>query len=229
VAAVEPDMEVLDVGCGSGQTTRDAARRARSALGVDLSSRMIALARSRAAREGVANATFEQADAQVRPFPDGYFDVVLSRHGAMFFGEPHTAFANLARATRRGGRLVLLSWQPEQPWSTAFATALTGSAPRAAPCVPGDLQDPDQTRDLLSTSGFADVTVRDERAPMYFGRDVGDALRFLTGQFAARIGRLDDHERTRALADLRTTLAAHEDQDGVRYDSAAWLIEARRA
>lgn len=115
VAAVEPDMEVLDVGCGSGQTTRDAARRARSALGVDLSSRMIALARSRAAREGVANATFEQADAQVRPFPDGYFDVVLSRHGAMFFGEPHTAFANLARATRRGGRLVLLSWQPEQP------------------------------------------------------------------------------------------------------------------
>jgi hypothetical protein len=64
---------------------------------------------------------------------------------------------------------------------------------------------------------------------MYFGRDVGDALRFLTGQFAARIGKLDDHDRTRALADLRTTLAAHEDQDGVRYDSAAWLIEARRA
>jgi SAM-dependent methyltransferase len=82
-AAIDPTANVLDIGCGSGQTTRDAARRAKagSALGVDLSSRMIELARGLAEKEGVANATFRQADAQVHPFPDQCFDVVISRHG----------------------------------------------------------------------------------------------------------------------------------------------------
>ncbi len=230
-AAITPTSAVLDVGCGNGQITRDAARQASggSALGVDLSSRMITLARSRAARDGVANAVFEQADAQVHPFPDAHFDVVVSRHGVMFFGDPPAAFANLARATRPGGRLALLSWQPRQPWSTAFVTALSGREPPVAPPSPGDLRDPDQTRSLLTTAGFTDVRVRAERAPMYFGADADDAFRFLTGQFAAMIAGLAEPDRRRALDTLRATLADHESDAGVRYDSAAWLIEATRA
>jgi ubiquinone/menaquinone biosynthesis C-methylase UbiE len=229
-AGIEPGETVLDVGCGNGRTTREAARQASggTALGVDLSTRMIALARSRATRDGVANASFEQADAQVHPFPDAHFDVVISRHGAMFFGDPPAAFANLARSTRPGGRLVLLSWQPRQPWGTAFLTALTGSEPAAAATSPGDLRDPDQTRDLLTTAGFTDVRVCDERAPMYFGTDADDAFRFLTGQFAAQLAGLAEADRPRALAALRATLADHESDAGVYYDSAAWLIEARR-
>lgn len=69
-AAIDERAAVLDVGCGSGQATRDAARRAGAgtALGVDLSARMIELARRRAESEHLANVTFEQADAQVHPF-----------------------------------------------------------------------------------------------------------------------------------------------------------------
>ncbi|HEX4101092.1 MAG TPA: class I SAM-dependent methyltransferase [Pseudonocardiaceae bacterium] len=88
-AAIEATTNVLDIGCGNGQTTRDAARCAAggSALGVDLSSR----------------ATFLQADAQVHPFPDQTFDIAISRHGAMFFGDPAVAFANIAEAMCSGG------------------------------------------------------------------------------------------------------------------------------
>src|SRR5688572_25012891 len=70
VAAIGEHEHVLDVGCGTGQTTRDAGRAAAAgaALGVDLSSRMLEFARRRAAAEDLTNVTFEQADAQIHPF-----------------------------------------------------------------------------------------------------------------------------------------------------------------
>src|SRR5688500_8407013 len=110
-AAIRRGERVLDVGCGTGSTTRGAARRAApgAALGVDLSAAMIEVARRAAA--DLAEARFEQADAQIHDFPAASFDVVLSRTGASFFGDPLAAFTNLARATRPGGRLVLLVWQ----------------------------------------------------------------------------------------------------------------------
>src|SRR5207245_193868 len=76
---------VLDLGCGTGQTARDAARAAAAglALGVDLSGQMIELARRLAAAQGIANARFEHADAQIHPFPAASFDVAISRTGTM--------------------------------------------------------------------------------------------------------------------------------------------------
>ena len=107
---------------------------------MDLSAHMIDVARRRAASEGLPNARFLHADAQLHPFPPGGFDVVISRTGAMFFGDPPAAFGNLARALRPGGRLALLTWQPaaRNEWFGAFWTALTGrdelpSPPPGAP------------------------------------------------------------------------------------------------
>src|SRR3712207_2307032 len=70
-ASIRTDDRVLDVGCGSGGTTREAARRAPAgeAVGVDLSSAMLEVARRAAEREGLGNVRFLQADAQVHPFP----------------------------------------------------------------------------------------------------------------------------------------------------------------
>src|SRR5262247_3435045 len=72
-AEIGAGEQVLDVGCGTGQTTRAAARRAPGggALGVDLSAEMIALARRLATAEGLGNARFEQMDAQIYPFGQG--------------------------------------------------------------------------------------------------------------------------------------------------------------
>ncbi|MFP5317961.1 MAG: class I SAM-dependent methyltransferase [Acidimicrobiia bacterium] len=129
-AAVGYDERVLDIGCGTGETTRDLARAAPAgtALGVDLSSRMLALARRRAAEQGLTNACFLQADALVHPFTSAAFDLAVSRTGAMLFGDPVAAFTNIARALRPDGRLVLLTWQSldENPWILEFAEALAG-------------------------------------------------------------------------------------------------------
>jgi SAM-dependent methyltransferase len=235
-AAIEATANVLDIGCGSGQTTRDAARcaTAGSAQGVDLSSRMVELARQLAEEEQVANATFQQADAQVHPFPERYFDIAISRSGVMFFGDPQVAFTNIARAIRPDGRLVFLTWQPLESngWISAFRAALAAGRelPAPPPDAPGpfSLSDPDRVRQLLTSSGFADVRLRSLGEPMYFGRDADDACEFLAEQFAAMLADLDADTRTRALDDLRATLADHQTDRGVLYDSAAWLIEARR-
>ena len=91
---------VLDIGCGTGQTTRDAARTAAagSALGIDISGPMIARARELAAAEHLRNVRFEQGDAQVYSFPPQSFDVAISRFGTMFFADPIAAFRNLRAA-----------------------------------------------------------------------------------------------------------------------------------
>ncbi|MEJ2863864.1 class I SAM-dependent methyltransferase [Actinomycetospora flava] len=226
---------VLDVGCGTGLTTRAAARAAPAgeALGVDLSSRMIEVARERAAADGVGNARFAQADVQVHPFADGEFDAVISRTGAMFFGRPDVAFANLDRALRPGGRLTLLTWQAaaSNEWIVAFARDLAGTGPPPSPPHrpgPFSLSDPDHVRALLEGAGFTDVALDGVAEPEVYGRDADDALAFVLGLLGWMLSDLGPAERDRRTAALRATLAAHEGPDGVTLDSAAWLVTARR-
>ncbi|MCM3886093.1 class I SAM-dependent methyltransferase [Frankia sp. R82] len=235
-AAIDETATVLDVGCGNGRMALDAARRATagSVLGVDLSTQMLGLARRRAEHEHVTNVTFEQADAQIHPFLSETFDVAISRHGSMFFGDPVAAFTNLARALRPGGRLVLLTWQPfeRNEWLQAFFTCL--AAGREIPVPPSDapspfaLSDPDRIRSLLHAAGFYDVQVEGLTEPMYFGPDPDDAFRFVCAQHAGLVRDLDPDATSRALDDLRTNLAEHHTERGVRYNSATWLIQAHR-
>ena len=238
-AAVAAGDRVLDIGCGNGQTTRDAARLAAagSALGVDLSSRMLEQARRRAAEEGVDNVRFIQADAQIHPFDAGAFDIAISRTGAMFFGDASAAFANIARALRPDGRLVLFVWQSlaQNHWVRDFSAALAAGRqlPAPPPDAPGpfSLADPDRVRPLLAGAGFAGTSFDGVEELMYFGDTADDAYRFVLGQGFSQfmLQGLDDHGRTCALDALRATIDAHETADGVLYPSAAWIVTARRA
>lgn len=96
---------VLDIGCGTGQTTREAALLASDghAVGIDLDKGMIDRAHERAMRDGVPNVRFEVGDAQTHPFRSGAFDLAISRFGTMFFSDPDMAFRNIARAVRWAG------------------------------------------------------------------------------------------------------------------------------
>jgi SAM-dependent methyltransferase len=227
---------VLDIGCGTGQTTRDAASAASSgsALGVDLSMRMIDHARTVAARQGLANVSFEQCDAQIHPFKDECFDVAISRTGAMFFGDPVAAFTNVARALRRGGRLVLLTWQGLEgnEWirelSTAMAAGRELPIPQATGPGPFSLSDPQRVRAVLSAAGFTDIQLEPRSDAMWFGDDAENAQQFVLGLLGWMLSGLDDQARQLAIENLRTTLAAHDSGHGVLLGSATWTILANR-
>jgi SAM-dependent methyltransferase len=235
-ADYEWNDRVLDIGCGNGQTTRDAARAAKdgSALGVDLSSQMLELARGTAAREGLTNVRFEQADAQIHDFGPEEFDIAISRLGVMFFGEPESAFSNIARAVRRGGRLAMLVWQaPEHnEWIRELRGALSAGhmAPPPPPDGPGpfSLARPERIQTLLGGAGFTDVGVDGGHAPMWFGDTAAETHAFVIEFMGWMMEDLDDDERGKAIDDLTATISKHDTGDGVYFDSATWVVTAKR-
>jgi SAM-dependent methyltransferase len=235
-AAITATDRVLDIGCGTGQTTRDAARAAvtGSALGVDLSAAMLDYASNRAAEDGVTNVVFLQADAQIHPFNTEAFDVAISRTGAVFFGDPVAAFANIGRSLVPGGRLVLVAWQPPtaNEWIREIVGALAAGRdqPAPPPNAPGpfSLADPERVRAVLSSTGFTGIDLEAVEAAMWFGTDADDAQRFIVGLVGWMLEGLDEPGRHRALDDLRATVDAHATHDGVVFGSAAWVIRAVR-
>jgi SAM-dependent methyltransferase len=234
VADVGATHQVLDIGCGTGRSTRDAARTAvsGSAHGVDLSAQMLEDARRRAAAEGLGNVTFEQADAQIHPFPARRFDVGISSFGTMFFADPVAAFANIGRALRPGGRLVMVVWQDRgrQEWSTVVRESLAPGMELPTPPGPGpfSLADPDTARSILASAGYRDIDCHDVREPVYYGNDVATARSVVLGLKSAKdlLAQLEPAAIEPALDRLNAALAAHHTGDGVLFDSRAWLISA---
>jgi SAM-dependent methyltransferase len=227
---------VLDIGCGTGQTTRQAALAASdiAALGVDIDGGMIARARELAEGEGVPNVRFEVGDAQAHPFPSGAFDVAISRFGTMFFGDPDMAFRNIARAVRAGGRLVMMVWRAhdQNEWAVSIDQAL-GAGERGAAAVPGldpfSLAEPPTVRRILAAAGFADTEFRDVDVPVYYGRDVDAAVAFV--RRFANVREALSRSRPRAagtiLARLRATFESRASDRGVWLGSRAWIVTAR--
>lgn len=238
-AAFAPGERVLDIGCGNGLSSRDAARAvgpSGSVLGVDLSGPMLAVAAQLAEEEGLDNVRFEQGDAQVQSFEPGAYDLVISRFGVMFFLDPVAAFTNIASALRPGGRAAFLVWQSvaANEWVSAMRDALAVGRdlpvpPPGAPS-PFGLADTDFTRGVLTEAGFTDISFAESAPPWRLGSDADDAYGFVTGLRVIKmmLEDLDDSLRAQALDNLRATAAAHETPDGVYFGSAAWVINARK-
>jgi SAM-dependent methyltransferase len=229
---VQSHEQVLDIGCGLGQTTCAAARLARAggALGVDISEPAIERARELAHAQGVRNVTFERADAQVHRFPPERFDLAMSRFGTMFFDDPVAAFANVGRALRPAGRLVMMVWQAGErnEWEVAIRQSLQAVASEGLDAF--SLADPPTVTGILEAAGFADVTFTDVREPVYYGPDVAAALDWVRGFRCTSdvLDRLDPADAAGALGRLCEMLATHLSDDGVWFDSRAWIVSARR-
>jgi SAM-dependent methyltransferase len=238
-AALRPGGKVLDVGCGCGGTTLAAARLVApgQALGLDLSGPMLARARADAEVAGLANAVFQQGDAQVHPLEPASCDTVISRFGVMFFADPVAAFANIRSAIRPGGRLVFACWQPlaANQWLLVPGAALAEHVRPPDP-VPGDgpgmfaFADPDRLGPILAAAGWRDVELTSEHASILVGGGgtVDDAVEFLRTATQGRtmLAGADAATASRALASLRAALTPYADAGGVRLGAAVWLVQA---
>jgi SAM-dependent methyltransferase len=233
---IRPGDEVLDIGCGTGLTTREAARAAAPGrvVGVDVSERMLERAGQLTAAERLDNVRYELGDAQVHRFDPAGFDVAISRFGTMFFSDPVAAFANIAGALRAGARLVLLVWQrlERNEW-VRLIDATLGDAKQPTPpgADPFSLGDAEVTARILAGAGFDDVRFEEVREPVFYGRDVDAALAVVTGfqDTRAALASVSDGEAARTVERLREMLAAHySPEHGVAVDSRSWLITARR-
>lgn len=110
--AILPGTRMLDVACGAGQIAIPAARAGVRVTGVDIASNLIEQARLRAKVEQV-EAHFDEGDAEMLPYEDAAFDLVVSLIGGMFAPRPERVAAELIRVCRRGGRIAMANWTPE--------------------------------------------------------------------------------------------------------------------
>lgn len=129
-----PGHRVLDLCCGAGASALPAAQAVGSGgrvLGVDVAGPLLALARRRAADQGLANIEFQHGDAASTGLPDGSFDAVVCVFG-VFFARDMTAFAaEMWRLVRPGGLLAVMTWGPDlfEPGNGIFWGAVAAVAP----------------------------------------------------------------------------------------------------
>ena len=235
VLAPTPGERVLDIGCGAGATSLQLAQAVSpggEVMGADISRPLLEVARQRAS--AIAGLSFVEADAQTYPFAAATFDAVFSRFGVMFFADPTAAFANIRRALKPGGRLAFVCWRTpaENPIMTLPMAAALAHLPPPAPPEPGApgpfaFADPERVRTILGTAGFTDIAVTPHNEKIGGGDlDTVVGLALKVGPLGAMLREHPD-QRDTVIASVRAALAAHNGPDGVKLDSATWIVTAR--
>jgi ubiquinone/menaquinone biosynthesis C-methylase UbiE len=234
-AAAQPGERVLDVGCGTGATTADLAKAVGAkghVLGADISEPLVEAARAR----GLGNATFEMADATTHAFEPASFDLVFSRFGVMFFGDPVAAFQNIRRALKPSGRLVFLCWRTaaENAWSAVpmrAAQRFLAPMARPGPEDPGQYSFGDRSRveRILTQAGFNGLSIEPVDQMMNLGENIADVLQRIGdfGPLARAFKDLAPEQIAKAKAAIAEALKPHATADGVKLAGACWLVRAR--
>ena len=113
---ITKNLNVLDLGCGDGNTAIPEAKLGANVLGVDIAKYLVEAGNVRAKREGLTNCSFQEGDAtDLRELKDQTFDLVVSIFGAMFAPKPFDVAKEMVRVTRSGGRIVMGNWIPGDP------------------------------------------------------------------------------------------------------------------
>jgi SAM-dependent methyltransferase len=229
-------QQIVDIGCGCGQTTLSLASRlgaAGSVVGVDISGPMLEVAQRRLRASLNLPVTFRRLDAQTDDLGRSVFDAAFSRFGVMFFSEPVTAFTNIRRSLKAGGRLVFVCWRAliENPWmEVPLQAALPFIEPVETPdpTAPGPFAfaDASRVRAILSDAGFGSVEIS------RFDTLIGGADLEQTLKLALKLGPLgralrEQPESTEAVAAaVRGALARYVTSDGVLMPAAVWIVLA---
>ncbi|MGB7409425.1 MAG: methyltransferase domain-containing protein [Pontixanthobacter sp.] len=236
-ARSKPFTTVLDVGCGGGEISLALARAHTNAdiYGIDVSPSLYDIATSRSGN--LSNVTFMRGDASVWKPDDFRPDLLISRHGVMFFDQPIKAFAHLASISAPEARLAFSCFRDrtQNPWAERISALLPNRIPQTSPnTAPGPFAFArrEYVSDILQQAGWCDVefTPFDYAYIAGAGPDpVEDALSFFQkiGPAARPAAQLPPDERKQFLARLRQYLVAQEDNGIVALRAAAWIVSAR--
>lgn len=235
-----PGHKILDIGCGAGELSLALARlRPRSrVIGVDVSGELVAAARERAGERWLVE--FDEGDAANWSRPDFLPDLMVSRHGVMFFDDPVAAFAHLGRQAAPEARLAFTCFRDRRlnPWASELMALLpAGAVGSPDPFAPGPFAFADigRVEQVLYAAGWEDMEFEPLDYAFVAGlgpNPVADAAVFFSriGPAAAALRELADGPgRLPLLARIDAWLQANRSGDTVAFRAAAWFVTARKA
>jgi len=117
---VTPEDTVLDVACGPGLTACAFAKAALRVTGIDITPAMIDRAKARQADLGLTNLTWQVGDILSLPFHDASFSLVATRYSFHHLLDPRAALAEMKRALKPGGRVMVMDAAPEPNKADAY-------------------------------------------------------------------------------------------------------------
>jgi ubiquinone/menaquinone biosynthesis C-methylase UbiE len=168
-ARIRAGERVLDVACGTGNTALMARARGAEVTGLDLTPELLAVAQKRGVDQGYEDITWKAGDAEDMPFPDGAFDVVVSSCGLMFAPDQQKVADEVARVTKRGGRIAIQAWTRDSGVGRMFAIAGNYIAPPPGVPSPFEWGDEEKVRSLFGSS-FRDFRFERYDCPEYADR-----------------------------------------------------------
>ena len=230
--------QALDIGCGAGELSLALGRghpRAR-VVGVDVSPQLIEVARERGAN--LPNVSFELADAaQWRSDGDFAPQLLISRHGVMFFDDPPAAFANLADMAAEGAGLLFSCFRDrrENPFFTEIGKLLPAPAEAPDPHAPGPFAfaERDHVTAILERGGWSAPSFEPFDFAMIAGAGddpVADAMTYFQtiGPAAVALRDMPEAERAEVLAAIREVVTANCRDGIVALPAALWIVTASR-
>lgn len=228
---------ILDIGCGAGELSLALARARPNAriIGLDVSDDLVASAQQRGIRR--ANASFTVGDAAEWASDEFTPDLLISRHGVMFFDDPVGAFRHLHNIAAPGAGLLFSCFRspPENIWANGIVDLLD-LPPAPDPHAPGPFAFAEQeyVRGILSAADWSDISFEAVDFPFIIG--MGDdrksqAMRFLQhiGPAARALKGVEPAERDVFLRRIEGWLTAYDTRDIVALPAAAWIVQARQA
>jgi SAM-dependent methyltransferase len=231
---------VLDVGCGAGELSLAIARGRPQCrvVGVDISPPLVEAARERGANH--PDVAFELADAATwQPAEPFAPELLVSRHGVMFFDDPTSAFTHLRELAAPGAGLLFSCFRERDlnPALTDAAWLLPDPPPPPAdPHAPGPFAFADRERveAILAGAGWSEIAFEAYDFALIVGAGadpIEDSLAYFTtiGP-AARLARELDETEREAFAGRLRDLARRNLREGiVSLRASAWIVTARKA
>jgi len=228
-ASLVEGEQVLDVACGTGLLTFEAARRvgpAGQVVGVDLSDKMIEVAR----RMPGANVNFRRMDAQQLDLPAQSVDAVLCGLGLMYVADPLVAVTEMLRVLRPGGRIALAVWgrRSHCGWAPVFETVEAEVSTDVCPLF-FNLGSHNELASLCEQAGFEVFDNRRLNSTLVYADAAAacDAA-FVGGPVALAWSRFDESTRLRARQRYLSAIEPWRHQAGYRIPGEFVIVAARK-
>jgi ubiquinone/menaquinone biosynthesis C-methylase UbiE len=228
-SAAAPGKAILDLASGAGQPAfalASAVAPSGTVMATDQSTGMLDALAEGARQQNLTNVRVQQANAESLPFPDGSFDAVTCRFGAMFFSEPLRAMRECFRVLRPKGRAVFAVWgQPQQPFFGMTVGVLRRyvELPQPEPGAPHIFRfaAPGSLAEVLRAAGFSPVHEEMKRVPVERvgpAEDFWQEFREVAAPFRPLINGLPPERRAELDADVLAEMRKYSVGDRLKFD-----------